>query len=163
MSDKKPRKKSSRLELTLVAIVAAAAVGVLGVQYYRLTNYGVGIGESMERMTFVIETDDGRRLLWASGSYDVDKGEWFDVTDSPIEPDEYQFGIGKDTIAAIDDPRFMAIGDAEKLRRDYDINDQTEVIGFVHNGQAKAYPIEIMNRHELVNDTVGGKPVTVGW
>ena len=163
MSDKKPRKKSSRLELTLVAIVAAAAVGVLGVQYYRLTNYGVGIGESMERMTFVIETDDGRRLLWASGSYDVDKGEWFDVTDSPIEPDEYQFGIGKDTIAAIDDPQFTAIGDAEKLRRDYDINDQTEVIGFVHNGQAKAYPIEIMNRHELVNDTVGGKPVTVGW
>ena len=163
MSDNQPRKKTSPLELTLAAAAAVAAVGVLGFQYYRVEIDGPGNRGPREPLSLVFETDDGRRLLWASGSYDVDKGEWFDVTDSPIEPDEYQFGIGKDTIAAIDDPQFTAIGDAEKLRRDYDINDQTEVIGFVHNGQAKAYPIEIMNRHELVNDTVGGKPVTVGW
>ena len=37
------------------------------------------------------------------------------------------------------------------------------VIGFAHGGEARAYPIALLNHHELVNDTVGGKPVTVGW
>ena len=163
MSDNKPRKKTSPLELTLAAAAAVAAVGVLGFQYYRLQDDGVGVGGPLQRLTFVIETDDGRQLLWAKGSHDVDKGEFFDVTDAPIEPDEYQFGIGKDTIPAIDDPMFVPIGDARSLLEDYYISDESEVIGYVHNGQAKAYPIHIMNRHELVNDTVGGKPVTVGW
>jgi hypothetical protein len=36
------------------------------------------------------------------------------------------------------------------------------VLGYRHKGEAKAYPLAIMNRHELVNDVVGGKPVTVG-
>ena len=106
MSDNRPRKKTSPLELTLAAAVAVGAVGLLGFQYYRLQNDGMGNGGPLERMTFVIETDDGRRMLWGRGSYDVEKGEWFDVTDAPIEPDEYQFGIGKDTIPAIDHPKF---------------------------------------------------------
>ncbi len=161
MSDKKPRKKASPLELAVAAVAAVAAIGVLAFQYYRVEI--AGSGPVIPRLTFVVETDDGRRMLWGRGSRDVEKGEWFDVTDAPIEPNEYQFGIGKDTIPAIDDPKFAPIGDAKKLRDDYDIHDVTEVIGFVHNGQAKAYPIQIMDHHELVNDTVGGKPVTVGW
>lgn len=163
MPDNEPRKKTNPLKLTLAVVAAAGAVGVLGFQYYRVEVAGLGLGGTIERVPNVIETDDGRQLLWASGPRDVDKGEWFDVTGSPIKADEYQFGIGKDAIPAIDHPLFAPIGDAERLRERYAINDDSEVIGFVHNGEAKAYPISIMNRHELVNDTVGGKPVTVGW
>ena len=49
------------------------------------------------------------------------------------------------------------------MRDDYNVRDVTQVFGFVYNGQAKAYPIQIMDHHELVNDTIAGKPITVGW
>ena len=109
-----------------------------------------------------MEADDGRELLWADGPRDVVEGEWFDVTGSPLDPARYQYGIGKDSIPAIDKPVFVPIDDRGTLR-EYGIGDGTIVIGYVHAGESKAYPIELLNRHELVNDMVGGKPVTVGW
>ncbi len=42
-------------------------------------------------------------------------------------------------------------------------NDDSLVIGYIHNREAKAYPIDILHYHESVNDVVGGTPVTVGW
>jgi hypothetical protein len=101
-------------------------------------------------------------LLWARGPQEGKKSEWFDVTGSPLKLEGYQFGIGKDTIPSIDKPQFVAIDRREELL-EYGIRDDTDIIGYVHNGQAKAYPVGIMSRHELVNDLVGGKPVTVGW
>lgn len=108
---------------------------------------------------------DGRRLLWARGAPDASDAEWFDVTDSVIDPEMFQYGIGKDTIPSIDAPQFAIAGallDDPRLA-EAKIKDDTVVIGYVHNGDARAYPLHILNRHELVNDTVGGKPVTVGW
>lgn len=108
------------------------------------------------------ETEDGRHLLWARGPMNLESGEWFDVTDSPLDPERYGNGIGKDTIRAIDHPEFYSIQDEESLRAE-GFDDESMVIGYVHHGEAKAYPIDIMHIHELVNDAVGGHPVTVGW
>jgi hypothetical protein len=104
---------------------------------------------------------DGQRLLWAFGKPDSPDAEWFDVTGSKIDPMRFQFGIGKDSIPAIDKPQFVNANDPRL--REAGIYDRTPVIGYVNNGDARAYPLSILNRHELVNDTVGGKPVTVGW
>ncbi len=35
------------------------------------------------------------------------------------------------------------------------------VVGVVINGEARAYPLRTLNWHEIVNDTVGGVPITV--
>ncbi len=107
-------------------------------------------------------TDDARQLLWAQGPKLGESGEWFDLTGSPLDPERFEHGIGKDTIPAIDQPKFVAIHDEDELRKQH-IDDDSAVIGYVNNGEAKAYPIRILRRHELVNDVVGGKPVTVGW
>lgn len=104
---------------------------------------------------------DGRTLLWAKGDPASEESQWFDVTDAPIDPGEFQYGIGKDTIPAIDEPLFVAVGDP-RLEAQH-ITDDSRVIGYAVGDDARAYPIRIMDRHELVNDTVGGKPVTVGW
>ncbi|MCH7885529.1 MAG: DUF3179 domain-containing protein [Planctomycetes bacterium] len=104
---------------------------------------------------------EGRTLLWARGARGSPEVEWFDVTDSTIDPERFQYGIGKDTIPSIDSPQFLDANDPRL--RDAGIDDETRVIGFAHKGDARAYPLHILNRHELVNDTVGGKPVTVGW
>jgi len=38
------------------------------------------------------------------------------------------------------------------------------VLAIEYNGVAKAYPIRILNWHEVVNDTFNnGKPVVVSW
>lgn len=37
------------------------------------------------------------------------------------------------------------------------------VIGIALNGEARAYPVDVMGFHELINDVVGGTPITVCW
>jgi hypothetical protein len=37
------------------------------------------------------------------------------------------------------------------------------VIGLTFNGESRAYPVRILNQHEVINDTLGGVPVAVTW
>ncbi len=117
-------------------------------------------------------TEGGKAFLLASGRHDDPKAEWYDFTGSPIPPEELQYGIGKDRIRAIDDPFFVAPDDARLLkvgkshyRRNEraKTNDEIMVIGYVESGEARAYPTALLDGHELVNDEIQGKPVTVGW
>lgn len=43
------------------------------------------------------------------------------------------------------------------------LGDTAVVIGVVHNGEAKAYPVRYIGYHHQVRDTVGGKPVMVTY
>lgn len=104
---------------------------------------------------------NGKTLLWAKGNPKGKDAEWFDVTKALINPARFQYGIGKDTIPSIDKPEFARIGDPRLAEAG--INDDTIVIGFEHNGVAKAYPIMILDRHEVVNDNFKGTPFAVCW
>ena len=64
-------------------------------------------------------------------------------------------GPPKDGIPALLEPKFVDAADANFLNR------QDQVIGVVISGQPKAYPIKILNWHEVVNDTVGNAPIVV--
>ena len=66
-------------------------------------------------------------------------------------------GPPKDGIPSIDKPRTVAIAEAGNL------TDTEPVIGLVLNGKARAYPLRIMIWHEIVNDELGGVPVTVTY
>ena len=65
-------------------------------------------------------------------------------------------GPGKDGIPPIDDPAFITSDEAAAY-----LDDRKPVVVVEVNGEAKAYPIEILVWHEIVNDTIGGVPVTV--
>jgi hypothetical protein len=74
-----------------------------------------------------------------------------------VELQELQSGgPGKDGIPAINNPRFVNVGRAEKW-----LGLNEPVISLVINGQARAYPLQILIWHEIVNDRVGGVPVIV--
>jgi hypothetical protein len=115
----------------------------------------------------------GRTFLYAEGDPASDTAEWYDFTGALIPPDELQYGIGKNTIRPIDDPLFVSPDDRRLLEMipssSYRFEAKPEsvediwVIGYVEGGQAKAYPVALLDHHELVNDTIGGKPITVGW
>jgi hypothetical protein len=105
----------------------------------------------------------GRTLLWAKGDTDgdADDVEWFDMTDALVDPAEFQFGIGKDRIPSIDDPVFARPGDPRLAEAK--ITDETVVIGYASGGVAKAYPIFVLDHHEVVNDEFRGVPFAVCW
>ncbi|MBL4806495.1 MAG: DUF3179 domain-containing protein [Rhodobacteraceae bacterium] len=64
-------------------------------------------------------------------------------------------GVQKDQIPAIDNPLFIPVADADHLK-------PTEpVIGVVIDGVAKAYPLQVLMWHEIVNDVIAGVPITV--
>lgn len=66
-------------------------------------------------------------------------------------------GPPKDGIPAILTPRFIAAGHASFLRPD------DRVIGLADAGVAKAYPLRILNWHEVVNDLIGATPIAVTY
>ncbi len=39
----------------------------------------------------------------------------------------------------------------------------TKVIGVFIGGEARAYPLFILNNHQVVNDQVGGVPLSASW
>lgn len=69
-------------------------------------------------------------------------------------------GPGKDGIPAIDDPKFIEV---DKLDPDKGMGKTEPVISVHINGERRAYPIQILMWHEIVNDTVGGVPIAVTY
>ncbi|GMQ84862.1 MAG: DUF3179 domain-containing protein [Acidimicrobiia bacterium] len=67
-------------------------------------------------------------------------------------------GPPPDGIPPIDNPVFLPVAD------NLEILDPAEPVVFLEiNGDARAYPIRAMVWHEIVNDTVGGVPVSVTY
>lgn len=67
----------------------------------------------------------------------------------------FQGGPPKDGIPSIDSPKFLTVDKAAYLES------TDRVLGVVVDGVAKAYPIRILNWHEIVNDKVGSTPFVV--
>ena len=66
--------------------------------------------------------------------------------------------LGKNGIPSIDNPRFVGPVGADRQMESFE-----RVLGVSINGDHRAYPLNMLSRHEIVNDTVGGKPVAVTW
>jgi len=82
----------------------------------------------------------------------------FDYAQHSIPINEiHSGGPDKDGIPALVDPEFIS-GDEVKYLKTSD-----RILGLSINGEAKAYPIRILNWHELVNDRVGEKEVLVSY
>jgi hypothetical protein len=76
-----------------------------------------------------------------------------------IDPDEViSGGPPPDGIPPIDDPAFLDVVDNLEL-----LPANEPVVVLEINGDAKAYPVRAMVWHEIVNDTVGGVPVSVTY
>ncbi len=65
-------------------------------------------------------------------------------------------GPPKDGIPAIDEPRFVGVEEAEEW-----LEPKEPVILLQVGDEARAYPIQVVTWHEIVNDRVNGTPVVV--
>ena len=81
-----------------------------------------------------------------------------DELPSDIRTEEIQWGgVRVDGIPALDHARMLAPEEA-----DY-IVDSEPIFGIEINGDARAYPLRILDWHEMANDTVGGVPVSLAY
>ncbi len=67
-------------------------------------------------------------------------------------------GPPQDGIPSIDTPKFISATEADKLLQDGEL-----VVGLNINGDIRAYPLQILVWHEIINDIVGGTPVAVTY
>ncbi len=80
-----------------------------------------------------------------------------DFTRSSIDLDEIiSGGPPKDGIPAIDQPRFDSVEQAARW-----VNGREPVISLFIEGKTRAYPLQILMFHEIVNDQLNGIPVAV--
>ncbi len=87
-----------------------------------------------------------------------DLSGWKTNTDKrSIELDELMSGgPPKDGIPAIDAPRFVSVAAASAW-----LKPQEPVVAIVLGDAARAYPLQILTWHEIVNDELAGTPITV--
>ena len=93
----------------------------------------------------------GQRLTLAEGSLaSLESGEAREVSIYSLLP--------KDGIRSIDAPTFLSADEAEDQMADSEL-----VLGLELDGEVRAYPINILSRHEIINDVVAGVPIAITY
>ena len=96
----------------------------------------------------------------AAASPETWRMEWPDTDFSMSAVDLGEIMSGgppKDGIPSIDKPKFVAVAEVD------DLVGREPVIGLTVNGEARAYPLQVLTWHEIVNDEIGGVPVAVTY
>ena len=97
-------------------------------------------------------------LLGALSTAIAQSKNGFDLTDTLVPVDEIHWGgVQRDGIPSINQPKFVAASDAKFSGK------KDRVLGVYRNGIAKAYPIRILDRHEVVNDKFADEGVVVTY
>lgn len=115
----------------------------------------------MSRATFLVQAVilvGWLSLLLPGAAQAVRKGD-FNISpeQASIPVDEiHSGGPPKDGIPSVDQPKFLKAGQSKLEAGD-------RVLGLMWNGVAKAYPVDIMNWHEIVNDRFGSDPVVITY
>jgi len=106
-----------------------------------------------------------RRLVILSAVAGLLLGTAANAQRQPVQEERIADGVmvsvlSPDAIPALTKPVFVSRTEADRLMRD-----DEPVLGLVDpvTGQAKAYSLWQLDRHEIVNDQLGGKPIAVTW
>jgi len=84
--------------------------------------------------------------------------EDFDLSNSELPSwDIIPGGPGKDGIPALTDPEFTT------AKSDKWLTDEDRVVGVTLNGVSKAYPVRVLNYHEIINDDFDGLRVAITY
>ena len=66
-------------------------------------------------------------------------------------------GVSPDGIPDLQNPKTIPAEEADFL------SGEERVFGVSINGEHRAYPLRIVNPHEMVNDSLGGEPLVLMW
>lgn len=73
-----------------------------------------------------------------------------------VPPQGVEQIIPRGQIAAVFEPEFVTAAEAE-------IDPEAWILGVVIEGEARAYSLNLLNQHEIVNDRIGQQPIAAVW
>ncbi len=154
------------------------AVGAL-ILAMRFASPRAEIGEALEAITGQPHGENWNAwMLWQEGQTSLKPFEGFEQVHADvhagIDPNFQLFlgggrnynikaeeitwgGVVKDGIPALTNPKLVAAKDATYMEP------KNLVFGVKINGDARAYPLRILDWHEMFNDVVGGVPVSLAY
>ena len=97
---------------------------------------------------------NGKRYLYG-GENDA---QHFDVTGYTLKDGQFHYGIGREAFPALIKPDFISKDQANHV-----FDDTAKFLLLDMEGVVKAYSIQDLIRHEVVNDEVNGKPVMAAY
>ncbi|MEX2499472.1 MAG: DUF3179 domain-containing protein [Wenzhouxiangellaceae bacterium] len=119
---------------------------------------GILLGALLSSATIAQEAEERPRnrfdhdILKETFGYD-------ESTPATVEFEEmFQGCPERDCIPSIEDPEYVEADEASAF-----LGDDELVIAVDHNGDKRAWPIRVLDFHEIVNDTIGGDPIAVTW
>lgn len=98
----------------------------------------------------------------------TEKYEFINPTgDRPFDPADYVESAPVDAIAPVYNPKYVNPGEVYRPKHGepgkFELDPDELVMGVEINGEARAFPISLMRRREMVNGIIGGVPVLVSW
>lgn len=96
----------------------------------------------------------GKKMLYGGEK----ENQYFDITDYELKDEQFHYGIGREAFPAILEPKFISVEEADALWNE----DAHFLVAFKGN-EVKAYSIEDLTRHEVVNDELDGQPIMAAY
>jgi len=73
-----------------------------------------------------------------------------------VPPQGVEQIIPRGQIEAVFEPEFVTAAEAQ-------IDPEAWILGVAIDGQARAYSLNLLNRHEIVNDRISQQPIAAVW
>ena len=89
----------------------------------------------------------------------------FDLSACLVPREQIVAGMPRDTLLPLDNPSVVPAGRIEAINKQYRkyLLPGDRVIGVAIGGQARAYPLRVLNWHEVCNDSLAGVPIAVTY
>ena len=81
------------------------------------------------------------------------------VTEYGFKAESFQYGLGPNAIKPINNPQMINPGESGYPAS----NNTIQIIGTTLYSNIRAYPLNVLSNHEIVNETFTGLPVAVGY
>ncbi len=165
--------------LDAIAARGKADLAAVLIQALRFQRGGDAINDTLEKITGASPGADWHDwMLWQQAHPEIEPYDGFDVFKADvmasIDPNFRLFlgpgvaheirleeivwgGVVKDGIPALVNPSLVAAAEAGYLTQD------ELVFGVEIDGDARAYPLRIMDWHEMFNDVIGSVPVALAY
>jgi hypothetical protein len=76
-----------------------------------------------------------------------------------FKAESFDHGLGPRAITPINNPEMISPGESGYPGS----NETTQIIGTTLYNSTRAYPLNVLSRHEIVNEEFAGQPVAVGY
>lgn len=93
---------------------------------------------------------DGKKMLYGGER----SSQHFNITRYELKDAQFHYGIGREKFPALLEPEFISVQEADSIWAD----SSRFLVGY-SGDEVKAYSVEDLTRHEVVNDVLNGKPI----